>query len=217
MSPPPGWDSRLGGVWGFELKYLLAWLCPGCRRDVQVPKQFPKSPSWPGLQWAPPSLPKSPIPGPREPGGVFGWVTLGCLCAFPTRSPPSHGPHLPCTLPNLDTCRPPAPAPHHPRDKCQRWGWGRMMAEPKSAGHVPACPALRSCHCWGPCRELGSHQGWWVPIRHVPRSSWGRQQPWCQPRGIDRLLKSTVGRMGKGDGKGKRLQANFITNQMAMS
>lgn len=57
---PPGWDSWPGGVWGFELKYHLAWLCQGCRRDVQVPKQV-LFPSWAAVDA---SLPKSPILDP---------------------------------------------------------------------------------------------------------------------------------------------------------
>lgn len=170
-----------------------------------------KSSSPPGLRWTPPSQ-KAPSWTPWV-RGCFRVGDLGVSLRPPrvfsstTRSrsllhAPKSG-YVPGSSPS-------------PKPSWRQTPAMGLRAEPKSVGHSPACPAPRLCHCLG-------LQGCKFPLgmadSHLARAKRlkGKEATLSQPREIARLLKSTVGRKGKGNRKSKCLQADFITNQMEMS
>lgn len=120
-----------------------------------------------------------------------GWVTLRCLHHMPL-VPPA------CSQTQI---RAPAPAPNP-----QAMGLRQMMAEwDQSASLLPAIA--------GASAGTGFHWEWQVPIQNIPRGSGERHHP-CPSPGPDQggsiqLLKTTVGRKGKGRQKGQMSPSGF--------
>lgn len=174
-----------------------------------------KSPSLPGLRWAPPSrkAPSLDHVGQRvfsdgSPWGVSAPAPCTVLHHMALVSPA-------CSQIWMRARLQPQPQTIPETNASDKAAGKRRQSRNQPATLLPALPP-QLCHCWGlqgcrfPLGMVDSH------LAHAKRLG-GKAATLSQPRGIAWLLKGTVGRKGKGNRKGKCLQEDFVTNQMETS